>query len=506
MIFAKKAFTAPGNHFLSEEGNRRGRGDPSSGLGPWPETEGLGEGRRGGFIKKKVRKTRIFRSSLFGYLPAFNIFFLPFKLMKHRVRKRFDNSIYRLVIRNIQGYGSFQVLPKDTQRAPGVCPQLDVLKQRVLNRLLQKQSKRTVKPVHWSIAWQTHKSSGLPHLDILIVFQKNIITPYTGFDYLIKDLKIAQRDVGDSIGLGHVWVTPYSSKKLNKAILQYGFKEDPAVITNLTLQSKQQLVRVHTLKADPYLYLYNQMCKDPLHFNVQQYVKRNQLSQYISSWSSIKTKLKDMQVAAANLKLKQKPGFKYINRALIQSKLSSTQLKIFDSWDGYQIIVDYLNQIPMYGGYRKMKTKNLLITGSASIGKTSLFHNPNHQPHQNPVQDYLAIYPMGMSTWFPAYRSGVYKLILWNQAKLTSYSYDTILKLLEGSFLDLPTKGGVAPKRDNPLIVMTSNLSLQQMIKVKFGYSEEYMQMARKNLAVRVQNVVIPENYNLFLLQKLISS
>ena len=248
------------------------------------------------------------------------------------------------------------------------------------------------------------------------------------------------------------------------------------------------------------------MRKDPLHFNVQQYVQKHDLAQYISSWASIKTKLKDMQMAAANLKLKQKPGFKYISRALIQSKLSSTQLKTFDSWEGYQTIVNYLNQIPTHGNKRQMKTKNLLITGFASIGKTSLFHNPNHRSDRACIQDFCAVYHMGMSTWFPQYRSNVYHMILWNQAKLTSYSYDTILKLLEGSFLDLPTKGGVAPKRDNPLIVMTSNLSLQQMIKAKFGYNEEYMQIARKNLAVRVQNVVVPENYNLFLLQKLLSS
>ena len=95
-------------------------------------------------------------------------------------------------------------------------------------------------------------------------------------------------------------------------------------------------------------------------------------------------------------------------------------------------------------------------------------------------------------------------MILWNQAKLTSYPYDTILKLLQGSHMDLPNKGSVSRKVDNPLIVMTSNLTLQQMIKQKFGYNQNYMAMAQANLSVRVQNVIVPNGYDLFLLQKLL--
>ena len=248
------------------------------------------------------------------------------------------------------------------------------------------------------------------------------------------------------------------------------------------------------------------MLKDPIHFNLQQYVRTHNLDPYITSWSSIKTKLKDMQIAAANLSLKNKPGFKLITPELISSTLSPSELKLFYSWDGYSKIVSYLNQVVTLGNKRKMKTLNLLITGPPSIGKTSLFSNPNHDPHERPIQDFTSVYHMGMSTWFPEYRSGVYKLILWNEAKLTSYSYDTILKVLEGSYVDLPVKGGVAPKRDNPLIVMLSNMTLQQMIQQKFGYSRALMDMARENLKVRVQNVVVPKGYDLFILQKLIRS
>lgn len=386
---------------------------------------------------------------------------------------------FRLVIPNLEQF-------KDQPA------QLNKLKGDTLNLLLQRQTHLQ----HYKIAVETHPTTGVPHLDILLMYAQAVRKSLNRFYYLIKH--------------GHLSKYP----KLNQAILAYGDKQDTQVLTNLPKspdpvtgelkEDTSRILSIAQLKRDPYGYLYDRMKQDPLHFNLEQYVQHHSLSKYISGWSSIKTKLRDMQLAAANLQLRSKSGFRYIDNTLIESNLNPSQFNAYISWSGYQTIVDYLNQIITYGGKRQMKTLNLLITGSPSIGKTSLFHNPNHRPDRSCVQDYVAVYPMGMSTWFPQYRSGVYKLILWNQAKLTSYSYDTILKLLQGSFLDLPTKGGVAPKRDNPLIVMTSNMTLEQMIQQKFGNNPDYQAMARKNLAVRVQNVVVPDGYDLFLLQKLL--
>ena len=330
-----------------------------------------------------------------------------------------------------------------------------------------------------------HHVDGTPHLDILLSYDKSIQRRPTDFDFLLK----------------HGNVTTY--RKLNSAIIDYGKKEDKNSLSNFP-EDLNQILNFQEFKQDPYRYLELQMLKDPLHFNVEQYCRKYDLFKAIVGWSSIKSKLKDSQLAAANLSLRQKPGFKLITTSLINQLLNQSEKKLFYSWSGYQTIVNYLNQIPTLGNKRPMKTLNLLITGPASIGKTSLFHNPNHPSEQTCVQDFCAVYPMGMSTWFPQYRSHVYKLILWNEAKLTSYSYDTILKLLEGSYLDLPVKGNIAPKRDNPLVIMTSNLTLDQMIHQKFSYNKDYIQMSRKNLAVRIENVIVPKNYDLFLLQKLL--
>lgn len=354
---------------------------------------------------------------------------------------------------------------------------------------------------HYCIALERH-ANGVPHLDILLIYDKSIQRQLTDYDFLYK----------------HGNITTY--RRLNDAIITYGFKQDPQPLANFTLSSKipeasvstnpdpmdlAGILDLHVFKQDPYLYLQTQMRKDPLRFNVQQYVQQHNLAQYISGWSSIKNKLKDMQGAAANLLLKSKPGFKLITQDLIRNRLSPEEYALYHGpWDGYKRIVSYLNQMLVQKGFRQMKTLNLLISGPPSIGKTSLFSNPNHKPDKSCIQDFCSVYPMGMSQWFPKYSSHVYHMILWNEAKLTSYSYDIILKLLQGSYMDLPNKGSVSRKVDNPLVVMTSNMTLQDMIAQKFGYNRTYIQMARANLAVRVQNVIVPEGYDLFLLQKLL--
>ena len=395
------------------------------------------------------------------------------------------------------------VIPNLTQYTEATPQQLLQLKQLILQRLkhrpqdyrshIKSQFDRGLR--YYRIALE-HHANGVPHLDILLLYANSIRRLSTDFKFLYKQ--------------GHV--TTY--RKLNQAILQYGKKQDqhslhnfPTVLDATTGEAKQQysqLIQVQQLKKAPYRCLELQMLKDPLDFNLQQYVRKNDLAQYLTNWSNIKTKLKDMQVAAANLKLRSKSGFKYIDRALIEANLNSHQLHLYDSWPGYQTIVNYLNQIVTYGYKRPMKTLNLLITGAPNTGKTSLFLQDLNRTY-NCVQAYVAIYPMGTRTWWPNYKPQVYKLIYWNQAKLTSYSYDTILKVLEGSQVDLPYKGGSVLKYDNPLVIMSSNLTLNQMIQQKFGYNPSYVQMARKNLAVRIQNVIVPHGYNLFLLQKLLT-
>lgn len=376
---------------------------------------------------------------------------------------------WRLVIPNLQEY-------KDANRE-----QLLQLKYQTLELLLQHQQKYRLRYYH--IALQHHVNN-IPHLDILLIYEKSVQHKLNHFDYLIK----------------HGKITTY--RKLNRAILDYGKKEDQEALSTLP-EDSSKVISIEQLKSNSYAYLEREMLKDPLHFNLEQYVYQNNLAQHISAWSSIKTKLKDMQQAAAHLRLQQKSGFKLITRSLIEESLNPKELKLFDSWKGYQTIVDYLNHIPTWSYKRPLKTKNLLITGEPNIGKTSFIESDLNKSF-NCIENYCSLYPMSSKTWWPNYKSEVYQVISWNETKLTAYSYDVILKVLEGAKVDLPQKGSSTLKYDNPLVIMTSNMTLEQMIKVKFGYSLDLVRLAHKNLGARIENVIVPKGLTLFLIQKLL--
>jgi len=391
--------------------------------------------------------------------------------VKKSSAKQVKSKFWRIVIPHLTQYHNHPETYSD-------------LKSNILERLLSKETKRGLQ--YYRIALQ-HHLNGIPHLDILLIYHTSKPRRLTDWDYLLK----------------HGNVTSY--RQLNKAIIDYGTKEDKASLSNLP-QETSQMLDLQILKKDPYAYLYNMMKLDPLNFNLEQYVQTNQLSQFISSWSSIKTKLKDMQIAAANLLLRSKSGIRFIDRTMIQSNLSPSQLSCFDSWPGYQKIVDHLNIMTQHKGDRQQKTPNLLITGHPNCGKSALIWQRHPLQGRASLLQHCSVYPMGLAHWFPKYQSDVYHCIYWNEAKLTSYSYDTILKLLDGSPLDLPNKGGQSRKVDNPLVLLTSNMTLHQMIDQKFGYNRDYVEMARKNLSVRLQNVIVPLDKDLFLLQKLLVS
>lgn len=390
--------------------------------------------------------------------------------MKSQVKSS-KSAHWRIVIPNLEDY--VHASPEE----------LVQLKHLILQRLRHRpQDKRSsIKSQfqrglrYYKIALE-HHTNGVPHLDILLSYDKSLQRQLTDYDYLFK----------------HGNITTY--RKLNSAIIDYGSKEDKEALSNFPEQTKEVL-QIQDLKSDPYRYLELQMLKDPLHFNLNLYARKHNLYQYISSWSSIKTKLKDSQIAAANLKLKQKPGFKLIDRALIQSKLTPSELKSFDSWGGYQTIVNKLNQIVIYSWNRPFKSTQLFLVGPPDIGKTSLIRK---------VQAYCAVYHMDVSNWFPAYQDKVYTVISWNQFKLKGgLTYTDLLKFLEGYPMDLQYKGGSSVRNDNQLIIMTSNMTLEQHIKYKFK-DLQCMVLANNNLKSRIEQIIVPPGIQLFILQKLI--
>ena len=367
------------------------------------------------------------------------------------------------------------VIPNLLEYKQASLSQLLQLKYAILQRLLAKESNKGLR--YYRIALQHHQN-GVPHLDILLIYHLSRQRRLTDWDYLLK----------------HGDVTYY--RQLNKAIIQYGTKQDKQSLSNFPADISR-ILDTHRLEKEPYLFLREKMMQDPLHFHLQDYVYRHGLDPYIKSWSSLKTKLKDMQVAAANHSLRSRPGIAPITRAHVQARLTPAQLATFDGWQGYQIIIDYINQIFHYGCGRPFKSKQLLLVGAPNTGKTSLI---------NALESYYPIYHMDVSNWFPRYSDGVYPLISWNQFKLKGgMTHTTLLKYLEGCPIDLQYKGGSALRRDNQLIIMTSNMTLQQHICLKFRQASHRVH-ARSNLRARIRELVIPPGYDLFFLHKILSS
>lgn len=348
------------------------------------------------------------------------------------------------------------------------------LKDKVLSRLLA--SKTAHKGLqYYKLAIETHPSTGKYHLDLLLTFKSQIRVKTTQLDFLL---------------MKHGDLTRY--RNLSKGIIDYADKEDEP-LTNIL--STIDVLLHRQLREDPFLLLKKEMVREPLTFNLGEYVAKNHLMQHIRNWSSVKNKLHDAQEYYANILLVQKPGIRSIDRMFITERLTPEELHVYDSWSGYSRIVSYINEITQYGCHRPFKSLNPLLIGPPNIGKTSLALE---------LERHMAVYPKGVSNWFPSYRSNVYPLILWDQFTLSGMKYPELLKFLQGSPLDLEFKGGSTMKRDNQLILMTSNLSLNYHIQAKFGYDLELYKLSRVNLAVRIDEIIVPEGLTLFLLQKLI--
>ena len=358
-------------------------------------------------------------------------------------------------------------------------PNVQSFKLDLLDRL--KSSKTAKKGLEvYSIAVQTH-ADGCYHLDLLLTFTKRVTLRFDELDFLCAK---------------HGQLTKYRS--LNSSILAYNFKQDTP-LTNIS--SINQVLDLIELKKDPYLYLYNKMILDPFGFKLEQYVRTNSFSEHVKNWSSIKLKLKDMQVASANLELRSKPGIRYIDRALIQTRLTSDQLRLYDSWSGYARIVQFLNHIPTYGTRRPTHTPNLFIHGRPRIGKTSLIQA---------IQTCTSVYPVGTQNWFPKFSNHVYRLMFWDQCRLNMMAWQQMLILLDGRPYDLPFKGGSTLKHDNQLWILNSNKSVKTHLKQKHSWLQQDFDdpfqenVIQTSFRKRVVQVSVPNDYDLFLLLKLV--
>ena len=378
--------------------------------------------------------------------------------------------------KRIQGTFFRWVVP---QLSPEIWDVKQTFKSQILDRLWSsKTAKKGLK--FYSIAVESH-ADGNPHLDMLIIFEKRIKLTYTELDFLVQK---------------HGQLTRY--RNLNAAILNYGSKQDTPLSN---LPNPQLLLDHELLRKCPVSYLMKIVDQDPFRFNFLQYCHVNNYFNMIQRWTYVKNKIKDYQQTTCNLHLKSKPGFTYIDRTLIQTHLTLDQLRSYDAWSGYQIIVDYLNQILTHGWERPVTSRQLYISGRTRIGKSNLIRT---------LSKYTSTYPVGTQNWFPKFENFTYKLMSWDQPDFSMMSMQQMLQLFDGDPFNLPYKGGSILKRDNQLWIMCSNKTLQQQL-ISSGYSTikqasgRYKDQQINALTNRVKQVRLPAGYTLDIVRKLVT-
>lgn len=420
--------------------------------------------------------------------------------MVKKIYKRLNSSIFRLNISYLseREFGKFSISSKNLKREVNTSIKLDQLKQKVLDLLIARESHRGL--ISWCISWETHQSNGLAHLDILLRYKQRCKKSPTSFDYL---LPLCPQDLGwfgDNQGKkSQIFLTGYGESRLNQAILEYGEKEDPVPVTNFSKDLSAYLLAVSRIKQDSYGYFYDLMIEDPYNFDLSYWAVKYNLSKEIKGWSAIKNKLNDCQAAARALTEERKPGIKEITPELIEGQLTKEELKTFNQYPCFKEIVAFINQIPRWGHQRPHKTLNLFLWGPKGIGKTSfLTEGPKNLSKLVPHYDINL-----QNKYLNRYYNNVYGFISWNQFKYTDFTPNWVLKLLEGANLEIPIRYASNIKRDNPLIIATSNMSLKEHIERRFKEEPRLREMAKSNLLnERIVEIEVP--VEMFFLQKLL--
>lgn len=156
-------------------------------------------------------------------------------------------------------------------------------------------------------------------------------------------------------------------------------------------------------------------------------------------------------------------------------------------------ILTFLNQhaIP---SVRHYKSKTLhLWSNKPGMGKTSLL---------NLLKRVSPSYRWPDDNWFDHYENDLYQWILWDEFRLTGQNSEFLKRLFAGDEMRLPVKGSHAYKKDNPLIFLTSNFSLQTHIwrKVR-NKSLRVIELGAFNARIHeieVKEPLIPCDFNLW--------
>jgi hypothetical protein len=106
---------------------------------------------------------------------------------------------------------------------------------------------------------------------------------------------------------------------------------------------------------------------------------------------------------------------------------------------------------------RPHKSINLHIWSAfPGMGKTSLV---------NKIQEYSSCYRFPPDTWFTRYINYSYTFIIWDEVSFEGLKPTFLNMFLEGTKCQMPVKGDLTHKEDNPLVIMLSNMPIREHLE-----------------------------------------
>jgi hypothetical protein len=194
----------------------------------------------------------------------------------------------------------------------------------------------------------------------------------------------------------------------------------------------------------------------------------------------------------------ERRGIKLIDKELIEANLTKEEKEMIEKDSGLQKIIEHINQMIDYKWLRPFKMKNLLIwSKGVNKGKTSLIRK---------IGEKVPLYGFPVDQWFEGYKSSTFWGILWNEMNLIGMDIEMLKNFFEGTPVRLAIKGSKVEKHDNPQVFMTSNKSLEMMIKKRYGSLTEEALIDLEALRARIDEVNVDQYENIFFLSKLIVS
>lgn len=198
-------------------------------------------------------------------------------------------------------------------------------------------------------------------------------------------------------------------------------------------------------------------------------------------WISMKKFISEYEEIARETEYRETlKGIRYISREVIETKLSKAEIKLFDSFNGYQDLIDILNQTVALGFNQKHKSCCLSLVGKSNIGKTNLFEQ---------FGKYCPLYRYPEDGWHIGYTNHLYSAIVWQEWEYNLHSPETYLRLFEGISVDLRIKGSKGVKSDRPYIFLTSNMTWKEKVTRRFRNDKRMLEVQLKALKVRIKEI-----------------